>query len=322
MAALSWATAPAPFAIAEPLAVSVALLALAWIVRGARITPTKRWQPAVVRTVGVGAWLYVWFLLVWGLNYERLPLADSAGLDARSPRVQELTEVASTLVEGANRLRSSTNEDASGLFHVGGGLRGVLSRAPLGLAQAAVACPSLSGTPPPPKAAAASALLSLLGISGIYFPFTAEPLVDAEIPDPDLPFAASHEMAHGLGFAREDEANYIASLACRRHPDADFRYSGTLIASVYVVAALAAVDPSGAERLRDSRSGPVGRDLAALAAWSARHEGRVSRVSRRVNDAYLRSNGQREGIDSYGRFVDLLVAERRKGVRPRPGNRR
>jgi hypothetical protein len=315
VASLSTIAAVAPFATAEPLLLAAVLLTLAWVVRGLRKTRERRWRLAGLRCLGLVAWLYLSFLIVWGLNYERRPLAASAGLDVRSPRVQELADVASALVEGANRLRAGVGEDVAGVFRADGGLRGVLTRAPAGLAHAAAACPSLSGFAPPPKAPWASGLLSLLGISGIYSPFTAEPLVDAEIPDSDLPFAASHEMAHGLGFAREDEANYIASLACRLHPDADFRYSGTVIASAYVLSALVDVDPTSAERLRAARSVPVQRDLAALAAWSARHEGRVSRASRRVNDAYLRSNGQREGIDSYGRFVDLLVAERRKGGR-------
>jgi hypothetical protein len=37
----------------------------------------------------------------------------------------------------------------------------------------------------------------------------------------------------------------------------------------------------------------------------------VPRASLRVNDAYLRSQGQKDGIHSYGRLVDLLVAEHR-----------
>jgi hypothetical protein len=31
----------------------------------------------------------------------------------------------------------------------------------------------------------------------------------------------------------------------------------------------------------------------------------------RVNNAYLRSQGQKEGVRTYGRMVDLLLAERR-----------
>ena len=59
------------------------------------------------------------------------------------------------------------------------------------------------------------------------------------------------------------------------------------------------------------RSAAVRRDLQALQEWSDRYSGRVSRVSRSINNAYLRSQGQAEGVRSYGRMVDLLIAERR-----------
>jgi len=34
-------------------------------------------------------------------------------------------------------------------------------------------------------------------------------------------------------------------------------------------------------------------------------------VQERVNDAYLKTQGQADGVRSYGRMVDLLLAERR-----------
>src|SRR6185436_6457168 len=95
------------------------------------------------------------------------------------------------------------------------------------------------------------------------------------------------------------------------HPDADFRYSGALAASVYALNALWTVDRAGHRQLTERRSAAVRRDLQALQRWSDRYSGRVSRVSRSVNNAYLRSQGQAEGVRSYGRMVDLLVAERR-----------
>ena len=131
------------------------------------------------------------------------------------------------------------------------------------------------------------------------------------MPEPDLPFAISHELAHQRGFAREDEAGYVGYLACRFHPDGDFRYSGALAASVYALNALASVDRAAQRDLAKRRSPAVERDLRALQEWADRHRGRFFKVSRSVNDAYLRSQGQEEGVRSYGRMVDLLIAEHR-----------
>jgi hypothetical protein len=256
--------------------------------------------------------LYLVFLLLWGLNYHRQPFGLLADLDTRPPAPPELAELGRELIEEANRLRTALPEDMNGVMRLPSGTRESLGRAPRGYAEASRLYASiLSPRTRRPKPALLSPMLSSLGISGIYSPFTAEPLVNRELPDPDIPFSAAHELAHDLGFAREDEAHYLGSLACRVHPDADFRYSGALAASAYVLDAVASNDELLARELHLRRNEAVRRDLEAIREWSERHEGRLSRASRRVNDAYLRSQGQREGIRSYGRFVDLLVAERR-----------
>jgi hypothetical protein len=301
--------------IGEPLVVGAALLLSAWLVRRIRSARGHRWLAAFVTLPGLAAALYLLFLVVWGLNYERRPLLETAALEAGRPTDADLERLAADLVHAADVLRTGLREDDRGVFRLERGLQATLVRVPAGFAEAGRVFPWLRGPRPAPKVAAASSLLSRLGISGIYLPFTAEPLVDGEIPDCDVPFAACHETAHAAGFAREEDASYAGSLACRLNPDADFRYSAFLIASAYAVGALSRGDPGAAWRLHDSRGEGTRRDLAALAEWSARHEGRVSRASRRVNDAYLRSQGQRGGIASYGRFVDLLLAERRTSGR-------
>jgi hypothetical protein len=310
-----------PFAIAEPLALLAAIVLLALLARAVlsvrRGPPVPALIEAGVTALGLAGIVYLVFLLAWGLNYQRRPLATLAGLDPRPASSEELADLGAALVDEANRLRSPLSEDASGVMRLPAGTRGVLDRTRSGFDEAARRHPFLGRATCPPKAAVLSPLLSALGISGIYSPFTAEPLVNRELPDPDLPFSAAHEVAHSLGFAREDEANYLGSLACRLHRDGDFRYSGTLAATAYVLGALASVDETKARELQDRRTAGVRRDVAALDEWSVRHEGRLSRASRRVNDAYLRSQGEREGLRSYGRFVDLLVAERRAGAGPR-----
>ena len=130
-------------------------------------------------------------------------------------------------------------------------------------------------------------------------------------PESELPFSASHETAHQRGFAREDEANFAAYLACRFHPDPDFNYSGALAASVHASNALFMAGREAWQAVEATRSPAVKRDMGALRSWAERHEGAVSRTSERINDAYLRTQGQAEGVRSYGRMVDLLLAERR-----------
>jgi hypothetical protein len=306
-----------PFSLAEWLVAALALLvswrAVLFVARAARRRGYLRqaWLPAAANVAAAAGILYLTFLLAWGLNYARQPFAVAAGLDASPPSVAELRAACADLVQRADALREGLPEDPRGVMRLEGGLAGALRRAEAGYREAAAVHGVLAGRSSPAKPIAASRAFSYLGITGIFFPWTGEPNVNADVPDPDLPFAIAHEMAHARGYAREDEAGYVGYLACRLHPDADFRYSGVLAASVYVLNALWGVDRPAHRDLAGRRSAAVLRDLRALQEWSDRYSGRVSRASRSINNAYLRSQGQAEGVRSYGRMVDLLVAERR-----------
>jgi len=308
-----------PFSLAEGLVVAGVLFTAGAAAFGVRRVlrghATLRallaaWVANLALAAGLG---YFLFVLLWGLNYARPPLSTLASLPIAPTSAQELGELAVDLVDAANREREGLPEAAAGALRIDGGFASVARRVALGYAAASVRLPLLSGATAPPKPVLLSGLLSRAGITGIYFPFTGEPNVNTTVPDVELPFSAAHEVAHQRGFAREDEANYVGYLACRFHPDPDFRYAGLLAASHYVLAALHTVDPRTADHVRARRSEAVLRDEAALWAWTLRYRGRASEVGRRVNDAYLKTQGQAEGVRSYGRMVDLLLAERRKG---------
>lgn len=321
-AGLGTLTGWAPFSVAEALllgclgAFPFGIRALVRRLREPETSRARRLWSLLGKTLATCAAGYGVFLLVWGLNYRRLPYATLAGMEMRPATAAELRSACETLVRESNALREGLGEDAAGVMRLAGGRAEALARAAAGFAQAGESQPALRLRTSSPKPVFFSTPLSYLGIAGIYVPFTAEANVNGTVPDPDLPFNASHELAHSQGFAREDEANYLGYLACRLHADRDFRYSGLLAASLYAQAALAGEDREAYRALEDRRSPAVRRDVGALRAWSERYRGRVSRASRAVNHAYLRSQGQADGVRSYGRMVDLILAERRP---PSPG---
>jgi len=309
-------TSPVPFSMAEVGLAGLVALGLVLLVRGAiRLRrgpdrPGRIARAAVAAAAGAGA-VYLVFELVWGLNYARRPLAETLGLSAGGGAAAELGPLAQALLDESAALRAGLPEDAAGALSIPGGVGAAAPRAREGYQRLFAARPVLAGTVGLAKPVLSSSLMSYLGIGGIYAPFTGEANVNATLPDWDRPFTICHELAHQRGFAREDEANFLAYLACRSHPDRDFQYSGTFQAALYAMGALRAADPSAYGVLRRAVPAPLERDLAALAAWRARYKSRLSAVQDRVNDTYLRSQGQSEGVRSYGRMVDLLLAERR-----------
>jgi hypothetical protein len=311
-AAISVVTGAVPFSVAEVsvLALVAGVVAGLWrLLRGpGRVARTRRALPWVLAAVSL---TWAWGMASWGLNYRREPLIDTFGYPAGPTTPDELARLGGELVDALNAARAETAEDAAGVARLDGTARDAFARAAHTYDQLGEHYPFLGGTYAPPKAIVLSPILSLLGIGGVYDPLTAEPNVNVDVPSFFLPFNACHELAHQRGVAREDEANFVGWLAAREDPGADFRYSAARFAARHIVGSWARTDVDAARAAWERRSAAVRRDDDAAEAWRARYDTVVAVVGHAMNDAYLRSNGVRDGAASYGRVTDLLVAWRR-----------
>ncbi len=165
----------------------------------------------------------------------------------------------------------------------------------------------------PPQPVLFSEALSYLDIAGIYFPFTVESNINVDGPFFTIPATMGHELAHQCGFMREDEANFIGYLACKGADDPLTRYSGYSLAYDYAIGALIRADREAAAAVNDMLSEEVQADRRARSEYLKQFEGPVAEASNAANNAYLKANRQQDGTRSYGRMVDLLLAEAREG---------
>ncbi len=101
-------------------------------------------------------------------------------------------------------------------------------------------------------------------------------------------------------------------MACNNSINKEFQYSGTLLALIHSINALYEHAPTQANKLSEKYGEGLQRDLQAISRYWKQYEGKVEEFTSDVNDAYLKSNGQEEGVQSYGRMVDLLLAEQRE----------
>lgn len=255
--------------------------------------------------------IYFSFVVAWGLNYQRLPFSQIAGLQVEPATVNELAAVCENLLEQAKELRKYVSENDNGVMILPSGKREALKRAYLGYEKAAQLYPELGGIYARPKGVILSEIMSYLGLEGVYSIYTGEANVNTSMPDATFPFTTCHEMAHQRGFAREDEANFIAYITCKNHPDKDFQYSGVLYALIYAGNELYKSDPDRYGELRKNYSTGMILDLAAINSYWKKYETPVQEFSSSVNDTYLKANRQEDGVKSYGRMVDLLIAEYR-----------
>ena len=252
---------------------------------------------------------YFIFEGVWGLNYYRHPLAITLGYTVEPRSVSDLKRLCSTLANAANELRAGLPEDDKGVMKLPVGKYELLKRIPNVYGALSKQYPLFNARYGPPKPVLLSRQMSYTDIQGIFFPFTIEPNVNIGIPDAFLASTACHEVAHQYGFAREDEANFIGYLACMASEDKEIQYSGVMMALTISMNALAGYDGDAYWDIAGTYCDGIRRDLNAQSAYWKQFEGPVAETSGKMNNAYLKSNKQADGTNSYGRMVDLLLAQ-------------
>ena len=259
------------------------------------------------------------FMANCGVNYGRVSFAQVSGLEVRESSAKELQQLFFELLDAANTLRTEVAEDDDGVMVLSSSLRGSGETAVRAFSLLNQTYPTLTAGYGAPKTVLLSVGMSYLDITGVFFPFTMEANVNVDVVDYNIPFTMCHELTHLRGYMREDEANFVAYLACRGSGSVDFEYSGTMLAFVYSINALSRVDRDLANEVYAEMSDGVRRDLNANNAYWKAFETPVAEVSSQVNSAYIQANGDPDGVHSYGRMVDLLLAWRRAGhsVMPR-----
>ena len=256
--------------------------------------------------------VYFTFVLTWDLNYQRFPFSKISGLDVRPASVNELYVVCDSIMRHTNELRLKVKEDSKGVMTLSNNLSETLKKATNGYTVASKTYPELGGSYSTPKGVIFSVVMSYMGIQGIHNPLTQEANINIDIPQCMIASTACHEMAHQHGFAREDEANYISYLTCGKNTDVDFHYSGELLALIHCMNALYQADLNKFNQLYAVYNAGILRDLTANSQYWKRFSGPVEYINSAINDAYLKANLQKDGEKSYGRVVDLLIAQYRK----------
>ncbi len=255
-------------------------------------------------------------MISWGFNHARAPYAVHAQLSSDPIEPRDIPVLLTDLIIDCNSLRAQF-EVAD--LELSAGPGGVDPRIAEGYERLGARVPILNSGQPLLRRAFLSPALSAMGISGVYSPFTAEAHLNKQIVPWLQPFVSAHEIDHFKGFAREDEANFIAWQVCRSSPDPAIRYSGTLAAVVHVSRAASRLDPFMASVMFRLMDPEVRRDLEQNRRfWDSASEAlleipviemSITEMAQATNDTYLKSQGQPEGRESYGRMVDLLIAE-------------
>ena len=253
-------------------------------------------------------WVYLVFNIFWGLNYDRLPIAEKMQLDVRPYSAEELKSFVGLLVTRMNAIDSSSRKSRKNLnTNRSLFLNSAEAYHFYGKTDPALFYPNASI-----KFSFYGYLANYMGFSGYYNPFTGEAQVNTTIPRFVQPFTTCHEIGHQLGFAKEEEANFCGFLATKSSDDPAFRYSVYVDLYLYAAPALYQLDSTAFIPYRESLKPDVRQDLRELKAFYQKYQNPFEPIIHAMYGRYLKANRQPQGIYSYDEVVGLAIAYYRK----------
>jgi hypothetical protein len=254
-------------------------------------------------------WIYIIFYSLWGLNYDRQGIASQLNLEVRPINKKDLSELADVLqerlcvygdkVDSLRRLKLDNNRV---LFNEGiAAYDNVKPRFPF-----------LDYSQPSVKASLLTPFGHLFGFTGYYNPFTAEAQLKTSVPVFVKPFVVCHEIAHQLGYAKENEANFAGFLAATSSNDPEFVYSAYFDMYTYTMSDLLFINPGKALLMRKSAHPQVKKDRLAYRQYLLNTRNPVEPFMSNLYDNYLKLNNQPEGKLTYDEVVQWLIAYMKK----------
>jgi len=194
-----------PFSLGDLLYISAGV----WVIRQILVWVSKirrkemNWpqaQKLISVYIQVFLWIYVVFNALWGLNYNRTGIAGQLGLELKDSSYAELHSLSRILIDKTNQWRP---------IDPNAGYKRSAASAEQAYAAVQAKYPFLDPAPPSLKSSLFGVIGNYLGYSGYYNPFSGEGQVNMRVPGYLVPFVACHEMAHQMGYAKENEANFV-----------------------------------------------------------------------------------------------------------------
>ena len=294
-----------PFSLGDILygLLIIYLIYLLWI---SKKTWREHWKNNLLNIASGLSVFYFLFHLLWGLNYYRLPLTgkmniqteyNDADLIAFTEKLIVKTNEIHLQITHNPKQKVSSHYTQEQLFDKSlNGYQLLAKKHPYFTYEEASIKKSLFSLP-----------LSYMGFAGYLNPFTNESQVNDKLPLYTFPNVICHEMAHQMGYASESECNFIGFLACINNEDLHFQYSAYTVALRYCLENIYLKNETEFERLKEKIHQGVLENFKESEKFWEQYDTIIDKGFHAFYDQFLKSNEQQDGLESYSKFVDLLI---------------
>ena len=263
--------------------------------------------PKIIQFLAMISLVYFCFYLFWGLNYYRKPLAQNLAYQEKEYSTVQLQKVTETIIQKLNyyQLKITKNDTIKVENKYS---RNKMYRLAIdGYTHLEKDFPQLKYHYISVKSSSMSLLQTYIGTGGYLNPLTGEAQVNSRIPKTGYPTTICHEMAHQIGFAAENEANFIGFLAANYNDDVFFKYASYRMAFGYCISELRKRDRELSKELWKTVYIGIRKDFNYSYQFWKSYKNPFEPLVKKGYNAYLKANKQEKGIASYSYVVNLFI---------------
>jgi Protein of unknown function (DUF3810) len=253
-------------------------------------------------------WLYIIFNIFWGINYNRIGVAKQLQLSITPYTTVDLIQIDSLLIQKVNATKNTQQQQGIVSFSQ----NEIFLKTKQAYTTAGAKYPFLPIQHQSLKSSLWGWLGNYTGFLGYYNPLTAEAQVNTTVPLFIQPFVCCHEVAHQMGYAKENEANFVGYLAAAASTDTFFHYSVYLDLFMYAHRALYLQDSALAKKAIAKLLPAVKADIQQWNTFNKQHQNPIEPIIRWIYGKYLLSNQQPAGIMSYDEVTGFLICYYKK----------
>lgn len=294
-----------PFSVGDLLYIIAGIALIRWIyhrIRTKFIHP-KKWATDFFVTLSL---LYFSFNILWGLNYYRIPLHEKLHFQTEY-EYDDLKHLTQELILKTNELQLQLMADHSLPVQINFSSKKLNEISIQSFDNLKDKRFDINHNFKQYKSSVFSLPLTYMGFSGYLNPWTNEAQVNAKIPAYRMPVLVTHEMAHQLGYAKENEANFLAAMACINHENLYIKYAGYSFALQYCLADIARQNKSDFEQLKAEINPGILKNYQEISTFWKAYQNPIEPFFEAFYDRFLKVNNQPQGMKSYHEMVGLLV---------------
>ncbi|WP_188051219.1 DUF3810 domain-containing protein [Flavobacterium sp. GP15] len=294
-----------PFSIGDILYFVLIILGIKWLF-AKRKTWKLDWKNNILAVLSFLSIFYFCFHLLWGFNYYRQPLFEKMSIE-RDYSDADLLAFTKKIIAKTNAVHNLITKNDGLKVIVPYSQEQVFKMSLNGYKMLSNQYAFFDYKNPSIKKSLFSLPLTYMGFGGYLNPFTNEAQVNYLGPMYSFPMTTNHEMAHQMGFASESECNFIGFLACVNNEDYYIQYSGYSNALRYCLGNWYARDEKVYDELLKTVHPGILKNYKESELFWKQYDTIIDKGFHAFYDQFLKANQQQDGLESYSKFVNLMV---------------